>query len=379
MQLPPLSLYVHIPWCVRKCPYCDFNSHEQKAELPESQYVEALLKDLAADAAMAQGRPLESIFIGGGTPSLFSGAAIGRILDGARELIGFADKCEITMEANPGTIEHDSFKAYREAGVTRLSLGVQSFGTEQLKALGRIHDRTQAEMAAAQALSAGFDSVNLDLMHGLPGQTPELALADIMQAADLAPPHLSWYQLTIEPNTQFYSKPPTLPQDEALWQIFDEGQARMQSLGYRQYEVSAWAQPGMECQHNLNYWKFGDYLGIGCGAHGKLTDPSGNRILRTEKIKHPKGYLQAIDYRRDVKPIAEQELPLEYLMNRARLLEAIPKAEYQAYTGLSWRSLSQKLAPAAQRGLLSENQAHWQLTDKGQLFVNEILGLLVED
>ncbi|GLS83631.1 radical SAM family heme chaperone HemW [Paraferrimonas haliotis] len=379
MQLPELSVYVHIPWCVRKCPYCDFNSHAPKAALPEQAYVEALIKDLNADAHWAQGRKVSTIFIGGGTPSLFKASSIAQIIKAIDAAIGLEPNCEVTMEANPGTVEHEAFSAYRQAGVNRLSLGIQTFADEQLTILGRIHNSANAKSAAKQAMAAGFDSVNLDLMHGLPQQTPEQAMADIEIAASLNTTHLSWYQLTIEPNTLFHSRPPQLPQDEALWTIFDQGTQRMNQLGFRQYEVSAWAQDGYQCRHNLNYWRFGDYLGIGCGAHGKITFPEQNRIVRAEKIKHPKGYMEAIDVRRQLVDIEPQERPLEYLMNRARLHQAIPKSEYQEVTGLRPLDLTHKLQPAIERNLVIDTDNDWQLTEKGQLFVNDVLELLVPE
>ncbi|MGL5359244.1 MAG: radical SAM family heme chaperone HemW, partial [Shewanella sp.] len=251
LELPPLSLYIHIPWCVQKCPYCDFNSHGQQGQLPQQAYVEALLADLRQDAPLAQGRKLHSIFIGGGTPSLFDAEHIHRILEGANELIPFSDDIEITMEANPGTLEHDDFSAYRAAGITRLSIGIQSFANDKLNLLGRIHNQNEAHIAAQKATQAGYRSVNLDLMHGLPNQSLAEAMNDIDSAAALNPPHLSWYQLTIEPNTLYHSKPPQLPDDEALWQIYQQGQQKLAALGYEQYEISAYAKPGYQCRHNL--------------------------------------------------------------------------------------------------------------------------------
>ena len=273
LSLPPLSLYIHIPWCVRKCPYCDFNSHRSPDDLPEDDYVDALLEDLESDRVHAQGRPLRSIFIGGGTPSLFSPRAYQRLLAGIRHAVPFDDNLEITLEANPGTFEQEKFSAYRAAGINRLSIGIQSFNPLHLQALGRIHDDTEALRAAAIARRAGFDNLNLDLMFGLPGQSRREALDDLRRAADCAPAHLSWYQLTIEPNTEFYRRPPPLPGDDALAAMQEEGQALLARAGYRQYEISAYSQPGRACAHNLNYWTFGDYLGIGAGAHGKLTHP----------------------------------------------------------------------------------------------------------
>ncbi|MGB0894769.1 MAG: radical SAM family heme chaperone HemW [Parashewanella sp.] len=373
LSLPPLSLYIHIPWCVQKCPYCDFNSHGQKGVLPESEYIEALLKDLQQDIEYVQGRKLHSIFIGGGTPSLFSAAGIAKILDGVRQHIPFADDIEITMEANPGTLEHDAFTAYRQAGVNRLSIGIQSFSKQKLNLLGRIHDEDEAEFSASNARQAGYNSFNLDLMHGLPDQSFEEAMFDIEKAASLQPPHLSWYQLTIEQNTLFHSKPPQLPDDESLWQIYVAGKNKLESLGYQQYEISAYAKEGYQCRHNLNYWQFGDYLGIGCGAHGKITLPDQNQIIRTEKIKHPKGYLSTDDFTSAKTQVKKDDRALEYLMNRFRLISPIPKTEFEQRTGLDHSSIAEGIEKAKQKLLLTESENHWQLTNKGQMFVNELL------
>ncbi|MCJ8301812.1 radical SAM family heme chaperone HemW [Shewanella sp.] len=373
LTLPPLSLYIHIPWCVQKCPYCDFNSHGQNGELPQQEYVDALLADLRNDLHYVQGRKIHTIFIGGGTPSLFDAAQIERLLTGVNEMIPFSEQIEITMEANPGTLEHDDFEAYSKAGVTRLSIGVQSFSTDKLNLLGRIHGKDEAQIAAQKAQSSGYRSFNLDLMHGLPNQSFEEAMADIDTAAKLSPPHLSWYQLTIEQNTLFHSKPPQLPDDEALWHIYEQGQKKLADLGYEQYEISAYAKPGFQCQHNINYWQFGDYLGIGCGAHGKVTLLQQNQILRTVKIKHPKGYLAADEYTFDTVEVTEDERPLEYLMNRFRLMSAIPKAEFEQRTGLSHRVIAQGIEKAKNKTLLIENETHWELTAKGKMFVNELL------
>lgn len=373
LTLPPLSLYIHIPWCVRKCPYCDFNSHAQQGELPQQQYVDALLADLTADLPYVQQRSLHSIFIGGGTPSLFDASQIARLLQGVRQRIPFSDDIEITMEANPGTLEHDDFAAYRKAGVTRVSMGVQSFATDKLNILGRIHGSDEAKKAAKALASAGYQSFNLDLMHGLPGQDLQQALSDIETAAALNPPHLSWYQLTIEPNTLFHSRPPQLPDDEALWQIYRSGQQRLAELGYRQYEISAYAKPGFECRHNRNYWEFGDYLGIGCGAHGKITLLPQQQLFRTVKVKHPKGYL-AGNYLYEINDIATDDLPLEYLMNRLRLMVPIPKAEFESRTGLAASLLDEGMQRGIDKGLVIAHPDSWELTEKGHFFVNELLG-----
>ncbi|EPA0455357.1 radical SAM family heme chaperone HemW [Vibrio fluvialis] len=384
---PALSLYVHIPWCVQKCPYCDFNSHALKADIPEEEYIDALLEDLDTDIERYQlaGDPrlLHSIFIGGGTPSLISADGIGRLLRGIEARIAFKPDIEITMEANPGTIEAERFVGYRHVGVTRISIGVQSFEPEKLSRLGRIHGRDEAVNAAKLAHQIGLNSFNLDLMHGLPEQTLDQALADLDRAIELAPPHLSWYQLTIEPNTMFYFKPPTLPDDDALWDIFDLGHQKLTEAGYVQYEISGYSKPGYQCQHNLNYWRFGDYLGIGCGSHGKLSFADG-RIVRTTKVKHPRGYLAA--YQNLAKPYLDSEQlvedvdrPFEFFMNRFRLIEPCPKADFSATTGLPISVIQPTLDWAIEQGYLSENDTHWQITEKGKLFLNDLLAAFMAE
>ncbi|EKO3415307.1 radical SAM family heme chaperone HemW [Vibrio fluvialis] len=384
---PALSLYVHIPWCVQKCPYCDFNSHALKADIPEEEYIDALLEDLDTDIERYQlaGDPrlLHSIFIGGGTPSLISADGIGRLLRGIEARIAFKPDIEITMEANPGTIEAERFAGYRHVGVTRISIGVQSFEPEKLTRLGRIHGRDEAVNAAKLAHQIGLNSFNLDLMHGLPDQTLDQALADLDRAIELTPPHLSWYQLTIEPNTMFYFKPPTLPDDDALWDIFDLGHQKLTEAGYVQYEISGYSKPGYQCQHNLNYWRFGDYLGIGCGSHGKLSFADG-RIVRTTKVKHPRGYLAA--YQNLAKPYLDSEQlvedvdrPFEFFMNRFRLIEPCPKADFSATTGLPISVIQPTLDWAIEQGYLSENDTHWQITEKGKLFLNDLLAAFMAE
>lgn len=374
---PPLSLYIHIPWCVQKCPYCDFNSHAQKGDIPQQAYITALLEDLDTDIRQyglaSDSRPLHSIFIGGGTPSLIAPEYIKQLLDGVRERIPFRDDIEITMEANPGTIEAARFEQYRVAGVTRISIGVQSFQQTKLERLGRIHGESEAVNAAKLAHEIGLNSFNLDLMHGLPDQSIDDALSDLKQAIELAPPHLSWYQLTIEPNTLFYSKPPTLPDDDDLWDIFEQGHQMLVEAGYQQYEISGYSKPDFQCQHNLNYWRFGDYLGIGCGAHGKLSFADG-RIVRTTKVKHPRGYLNMLKPYLDAQTeVAPEERPFEFFMNRFRLLEACPRVEFTERTGLSERDIEDKVTWAKQKGYISETSKEWQITDKGRLFLNDLL------
>lgn len=373
LALPPLALYVHIPWCVRKCPYCDFNSHAASAELPEDAYVSALLSDLDQDLHYAQGRELASIFFGGGTPSLFSAAALGRLLEGVEARIPFAADIEITLEANPGTFEQAKFLAYRALGINRLSIGVQSFEAPKLERLGRIHTGEEALRAAEMARRAGFDNVNLDLMHGLPEQTLEQALGDLRQAIALAPTHLSWYQLTLEPNTVFWNQPPALPEDDTLWDIQEAGQALMHEHGYHQYEVSAYARNGRQARHNLNYWSFGDFIGIGAGAHGKLTDTAGS-IRRTWKTRLPKDYLNlAKPFKAGEKVLATDELPFEFLMNALRLSDGVEAKLFTERTGLPMANLDAARRQAEQKGLLKVEPARLAATPQGQLFLNDLL------
>ncbi|OBU14554.1 YggW family oxidoreductase [Photobacterium aquimaris] len=380
---PPLSLYVHIPWCVQKCPYCDFNSHALKTELPELDYIDALIDDLETDLMAYQlvnsQRPLHSIFIGGGTPSLISPAEIGRLLRAIEARIPFSDNIEITMEANPGTVEAGRFEGYRQAGVNRISIGIQSFQNDKLQRLGRIHGRDEAIKAIELAKSAGLNSFNTDLMHGLPDQSIADAISDLKQAIALDPPHLSWYQLTIEPNTLYYSKPPTLPDDDDLWDIFEQGHALLTAAGYQQYEISGYSKPNKQCQHNLNYWRFGDYLGIGCGAHGKISFDDG-RIVRTVKVKHPRGYLQADKpYLSEQVAVADSERPFEFFMNRFRLLEACPKQDFIDRTGLPLTTIAANIDWALEQNYLQDNGDQWQITEHGKLFLNDLLAAFVED
>ncbi|MCD4866295.1 radical SAM family heme chaperone HemW [Pseudomonas sp. PLB05] len=377
--LPPLALYVHIPWCVRKCPYCDFNSHAAGPTLPETEYVDALLADLDQDLIHVHGRPLTSIFFGGGTPSLFSAQALGRLLDGVARRLSFAPDIEITLEANPGTFEQAKFVAYRGLGINRLSIGIQSFQDAKLKALGRIHGREEAIRAADRARAAGFDNFNLDLMHGLPEQSVADALGDLEQAIALAPTHLSWYQLTMEPNTVFWSQPPELPEDDTLWDIQEAGQARLAAAGYQQYETSAYAQPGRQARHNLNYWGFGDFLGIGAGAHAKLSAPDGT-LLRTWKTRLPKDYLDpAKAFQAGAKALAPADLPFDFMMNALRLVDGVPAAWYPQRTGQSLDSLAPALTAARQAGLLAEDAQRLRPTARGQLFLNDLLQSFLPD
>jgi putative oxygen-independent coproporphyrinogen III oxidase len=375
--LPPLALYIHIPWCVRKCPYCDFNSHAAGPTLPEEEYVDALLADLDTDLQHVHGRPLTSIFFGGGTPSLFSDRALARLLEGVERRVAFAPDIEITLEANPGTFEQAKFRGYRSLGINRLSIGVQSFQQDKLKALGRIHDGNEAIRAADMARAAGFDNFNLDLMHGLPEQSLEDALFDLRTAISQGPTHLSWYQLTMEPNTVFWSQPPQLPEDDLLWDIQEAGQAMLAAEGYTQYEVSAYARPGKQARHNLNYWTFGDFLGIGAGAHAKLSTPHG-RIQRIWKTRLPKDYLdRSKAFQAGERVLEADELPFEFLMNVLRLTEGAPSELFSQRTGLPLQQLAEARREAEQRGLLQRDPARLVATPKGQLFLNDLLQLFL--
>ncbi len=380
---PPLSLYIHIPWCVQKCPYCDFNSHALKQDIPEQAYVTALIDDLDNDIERFKltNRALHTIFIGGGTPSLFSAAAIEHLLQQVLARFEHNNDIEITLEANPGTVENDKFIGFAQAGVSRLSIGVQSFASDKLIKLGRIHDSEQARNAALLAHQAGINSFNLDLMHGLPEQSLTNALDDLKTAISLNPQHLSWYQLTIEPNTAFYSKPPELPQDDALWAIQQQGVKLLQAAGYQQYEISGYAQAGFQCQHNLNYWQYGDYLGIGCGAHGKITNAEKNIIYRTVKVKHPKGYLdQSREYLDHLQQVAHADRPFEYMMNRLRLFSPFTLTEFEQRTGVKQQLILPKLQQAQQKGLLTsydEKQEIWQVTNNGHRFLNDLLAMFL--
>ncbi|CUU25159.1 Oxygen-independent coproporphyrinogen-III oxidase-like protein YggW [Duffyella gerundensis] len=377
VELPPLSLYIHIPWCVQKCPYCDFNSHALKGEVPHEEYVRHLLADLDNDVALTAGREVSTIFIGGGTPSLLSSEAMQLLLDGVRARLPLATDAEITMEANPGTVEADRFSGYQRAGVNRISIGVQSFSPQKLQRLGRIHGPEEAIRAAHLAAGLGLRSFNLDLMHGLPDQSLAEALDDLKQAIALNPPHLSWYQLTIEPNTLFGSRPPVLPDDDSLWDIFEQGDALLRAAGYQQYETSAYAKPGYRCEHNLNYWRFGDYLGVGCGAHGKLTQPDGT-ILRTVKTRHPRGFM-AGNYQEKQFAVADHDKPFEYFMNRFRLLEAMPRDEFSRYTGLPVAIIRPQIDCALEKGYITESEQSWQITEQGKLFLNSLLELFLSE
>lgn len=378
---PPLSLYAHIPWCVRKCPYCDFNSHQQRGELPEREYIDALLRDLDQEIPGVWGRVVSSVFIGGGTPSLFTPESIDRFLAGVRARLTCKPDMEVTLEANPGTIERGRFREFRAAGINRLSIGVQSFDAVLLGRIGRIHGRSEAIHAAEEAHDAGFASFNLDLMFGLPGQSPGQALADLATATALAPTHLSWYQLTLEPNTHFHRYPPVLPDDELLWDMLRQGQVQLAAHGYTQYEVSAYARPGMECRHNLNYWRYGDYLGIGAGAHQKLTDAGIQRIRRNWKVKNPRSYLAASGSDARIGGRSEPgaaDVMLEFVMNALRLNAGFDTATFERNTGLPFAQVLPKLERARDQGLLEEDEP-WRCSEQGRRFLNDLLAEFLPD
>lgn len=377
----PLSLYLHFPWCVRKCPYCDFNSHALRDEVPEDAYVDALIRDLDFELAdAAEARPLLSIFMGGGTPSLFSDRAIGRVLEQVERRLRFASDIEITLEANPGTVDAAHFRGYRAAGVNRLSIGVQSFDEVQLKRLGRIHGRGEAITAVETARAAGFDHFNLDLMFALPQQSIADAEADLRTAIDLAPEHLSWYQLTLEPNTEFAAHPPLLPDDDDAWAMQQAGQALLAAHGYDQYEVSAYARDGRRARHNLNYWQYGDYLGLGAGAHAKRTLPQG--ILRRARHKHPRSYLHSAGSEaalQEQRWITAEELPFEYAMNALRLNQGFALADYERTTGQSRATLEPQLLWARQRGLLEIDGQQVRPSALGRAHLNTLIEEFLPD
>ena len=373
---PPLSLYVHFPWCERKCPYCDFNSHAVRDELPEQAYIDALLKDLEQELPAVWGRTVHSVFLGGGTPSLFSPEAIDRLLSGVRARLPLHPQAEITLEANPGSSEQACFAGYRSAGVNRLSIGIQSFNDARLQALGRIHNAGEALGAAQAARAAGFDNLNLDLMYGLPGQDVEQAMADLATATGLQPAHLSWYQLTLEPNTLFHSQPPPLPDEEQLWDIQEQGRSLLGAQGYTQYEVSAWAQAGRQCRHNLNYWRFGDYIGIGAGAHGKITDGGRGVIQRRWKKRHPQDYLAGAGREGCIegqRQLDAKAALFEFALNRLRLREGFSLEEFSASSGLEGEAIAPLLAQAAADGLLVVSGERVVHTERGWRFLDNLI------
>ena len=377
-SLPPLSLYVHLPWCVRKCPYCDFNSYEARGTLPDLDYVEALMRDLRGELPFVQGRSVETVFLGGGTPSLFSGAAIARLLAGLKAELELAPHVEITLEANPGAVDAARFGAFREAGVNRLSIGIQSFRNEQLRALGRVHDAAQARTAVATARAAGFDNLNLDLMYALPNDDVAGAVGDLEGALELAPAHISWYQLTLEPNTAFERRPPALPDDDVVRRIEERGRALLAAHGYARYEISAYARPGRRCLHNLNYWQFGDYLGLGAGAHGKITLRSAGEIARRAKTRNPRTYQQragATDSVAQESVARPEQAALEFLMNALRLVEGTSVEIFAARAGQPVSTLAAARAAAVERGWLTSEPGVLRATPSGIDRLNRLLEL----
>jgi oxygen-independent coproporphyrinogen-3 oxidase len=382
--VPPLSLYVHLPWCVRKCPYCDFNSHAVPVRgIPEGAYVAALLADLEFAALGCEGRPLVSIFFGGGTPSLFSAASIGRIVDRATALLDPDAGLEVTLEANPGTVERGRFAAYRDAGVTRVSLGAQSFDDRHLAALGRIHAREETLAAVDELRAAGLDNFNLDLMYALPRQNLDGALDDLDRALELGPPHLSHYQLTLEPGTAFERRPPPLPDDDVAFAMQVACQSRIGAAGYRHYEVSAYAKPGCECRHNLNYWRFGDYLGVGAGAHGKLTDAATGEVVRTVRVRQPGRYLAAVqpaERLAERRAVPASDVAFEFCLNALRLREGFDAATFEARTGQPWSSIATAVAAAQAKGLLAFGPGgRWVPTELGQRFLNDLQAMFLPE
>ncbi|MDT8319244.1 MAG: radical SAM family heme chaperone HemW [Xanthomonadales bacterium] len=380
LSLPPLSLYVHLPWCVRKCPYCDFNSHAASGDLPREAYVDALLKDLEKDLPLVWGRPVHSIFFGGGTPSLFSARQVERMLSGFCALLPVSPDVEISLEANPGTTEHDSFEAYRSAGVNRVSLGVQSFDDRLLAKIGRIHGRLEIDRAVAAIRRAGIANFNIDLMFALPGQSLESALEDLREAVRCEPAHISHYQLTLEPNTAFHVDPPALPDDDLAWEMQRQGAEILVEAGFEQYEISAWARPGRRCRHNLNYWQYGDFIGIGAGAHGKITLPSEGTVLRRIRQRHPQSWLRAAvagDAIVHEQSSAVPERIFEFFLNQLRLREGVRKDQLSARTGAGWADVEARVRLAMGRGLLDDIDGRLRPTELGWRFANDLQAIFL--
>lgn len=379
----PLTLYLHLPWCVRKCPYCDFNSHESgKRILREDEYVDALIRDLEVVLPEIWGRKISSIFLGGGTPSLFSARTLDRLLNDLQAHLDFYPEIEITLEANPGTAEAEKFQAFRKTGINRLSIGVQSFQDNKLKPLGRTHDAGEAHEAIHLAKNAGFSEINIDLMFGLPEQTLAEALQDLQTAIDYQPQHISWYQLSIEPNTVFYSQPPVLPEDDLIWEIQQQGQELLASHGYTRYEVSAYAKQKHQCVHNLNYWQFGDYLGIGAGAHSKLTDVSGGKIMRMARHRIPERYMKLTGSREAIienKILSQQDIALEFMMNALRLPSGVPASLFLQRTGMPLTQIEEQLTQAEKNGLIEWNTQIIRPTIKGLQYLNDLLQIFMPE
>lgn len=379
---PPLSLYIHFPWCVQKCPYCDFNSHEVKSSIDESAYITALMNDLQQEIPQTWGRPVRSIFMGGGTPSLFSPESIDRLLSELRAMLNLSPNIEVTLEANPGTSDFEKFSEFRSAGINRLSVGIQSFENEKLQKLGRIHDRKQAIRAAEHAHNAGFKNFNLDLMFALPGQTLQQAIEDINTAIDLEPTHISYYQLTIEPNTYFHKHPPVVPDDELAWEMQTQGIEKLSIANYLQYEISAYSQPGFQCQHNLNYWQFGDYLGIGAGAHEKITIAPEQKILRQWKTRHPRDYLENNMTEKRIAGsnfLTADDASFEFMMNALRLNEGFGINLFQQHTGLPIDRVENTLLQAEEKDWLKRDENNVKTTALGRQYLNELLQLFMEN
>jgi len=385
--LPPLALYVHMPWCVRKCPYCDFNSHAAPDAIPQQQYIDALIEDLAIDAGAAQGRAFASVFFGGGTPSLFSPDEVGRFLEAARSLVPFARDVEVTLEANPGTVEHGRFGGYRDAGINRISLGAQTFDADHLRTLGRIHGSGDIARAVDEVRGAGIDNFNLDLMYGLPAQSLQQAVADLDAALALEPAHISHYQLTLEPGTVFYHRPPPLPDSDAIWQMQLDCQERLAARGFEHYEVSAYARAGRRSRHNLNYWQFGDYIGVGAGAHGKLTWPANDErahlsVVRSARVKQPREFLRrvAADRVSDRFQVERADLPFEYMLNVLRLTDDFGEDAFEARTGVAFASVAPAVAEAQCKGLLqTAGVGKWRVTELGQRFLNDLQAVFLPE
>jgi len=373
---PPLSLYIHIPWCVRKCPYCDFNSHAAREGIPEDAYITALIADLEQDLPSVWGRTIETIFIGGGTPSLFSPAGIDRLLSDVRARVSLKPDAEITLEANPGTVDQARFRGFRDAGINRLSIGVQSFQPDLLQNIGRIHTGSEAAIAVEAARHAGLDNLNLDLMFGLPGQSTEQALMDLRTAAALEPAHISWYEMTIEPNTWFHRHPPERAADDTLWDIQQAGRTLLGTMGFVRYEVSAYARDSQQCRHNMNYWQFGDYLGIGAGAHAKISDAATQGITRISKVRHPRTYLDTAHSTQRISTtsrLAADDVVLEFAMNALRLEQGFSTATFTTTTGLPYAAIEAILNKGIADGLLAFNSDTIKATQRGQRYLNELL------
>ena len=378
---PPLSLYIHYPWCIRKCGYCDFNSHQiDQFDISDTAYTDALICDTQIQLPAVWGRRLSSVFIGGGTPSLWQNNELERLLSHLRSLFVLPVDAEITLEANPGTVDSNQFEAFLKAGINRLSIGIQSFNNPHLRLLGRIHHREDALGAVSKAKQAGFSCINLDLMYGLPRQSVQQAINDLQQAIQLQPAHLSWYQLTLEPNTQFDKYPPAqMPSEEVIDEIMCKGAALLQQYGYQQYEISAWSQEGFQCQHNLNYWQFGDYLGIGSGAHGKITIVAEQKVMRTLRPRQPKQYMQTIHHQEPVQQriLGQDDLIFEFMLNALRLRQGFRKDWFTQTTGVPYSQITQKINQAKLLGLLETHQDQIKPTDKGFRFLNDLLQIFL--